>query len=43
LKPERWRSPLVEVKYREEKVGDKRHPYLIIIIIIIIRHYNPRQ
>jgi len=35
LKPERWGSPLVQEKYQEEKTCDKRHPYLIIIIIII--------
>jgi len=33
LKPERWGSPLVQEKYREEKAYDKRHPYRIIIII----------
>jgi hypothetical protein len=27
LKPERWGSPLVQEKYREEKACDKRHPY----------------
>jgi len=36
LKPERWGSPLVQEKYREEKACDKRHPYRIIIIIITI-------
>jgi len=36
LKPERWGSPLVQEKYREEKACDKRHPYRIIIIIIIL-------
>jgi hypothetical protein len=36
LKPERWGSPLVQGKYQEEKACDKRHPYRIIIIIIII-------
>jgi len=36
LKRERWGSPLVQEKYREEKACDKRHPYRIIIIIIII-------
>ena len=35
MKPERWGSPLVQEKYREEKACDKRHPYRIIIIIII--------
>ena len=35
LKRERWGSPLVQEKYREEKACDKRHPYPIIIIIII--------
>jgi len=34
LKPERWGSPLVQEKYREEKACDKTHPYRIIIIII---------
>ena len=34
LKPERW-SPLVQKKYQEEKACDKRHPYRLIIIIII--------
>ena len=36
LKRERWGSPLVQKKYQEEKVYDKRHPYRKIIIIIII-------
>jgi len=27
LKPERWGSPLVQEKYREEKACDKRHSY----------------
>jgi len=36
LKRERWGSPLVEEKYREEKACDKRHAYRIIITIIII-------
>jgi len=36
LKPERWGSPLVQVKHQEEKACDKRHPYRIIIIIIIV-------
>jgi len=36
LKRERWGSPLVQEKYREEKVCDRRHTYRIIIIIIII-------
>jgi len=36
LKPERWGSPLVQGKYREEKACDRRHPYRVIIIIIII-------
>jgi len=35
LKPERWGSPLVQEKYQTEKACDKRHPYCIIIIIII--------
>jgi len=35
LKPEQWGSPLVQEKYQEEKAYDKRHPYHIIIIIII--------
>jgi len=34
LKRERWGSPLVQEKYREEKACDKRHTYRIIIIII---------
>jgi len=47
LKPEQWGSQLVQEKYQEEKVCDKRHPYriiitttttIIIIIIIIIIH-----
>jgi len=37
LKREQWGSPLVQEKYREEKACDKRQPYCIIIIIIIIR------
>jgi len=36
LKPEQWGSPLVQEKYQEEKACDKRHPYHIIIITIII-------
>jgi hypothetical protein len=40
LKPERWGSLLVQEKYQEEKACDKRHPYRIIIIIIII---NPSE
>jgi hypothetical protein len=36
LKGERWGSPLVQGKYREGRACDKRHPYRIIIIIIII-------
>ena len=36
LKRERWGSSLVQEKYQEEKACDKRHPYCIIIIIIII-------
>jgi len=35
LKPEWWGSQLVQEKYQEEKACDKRHPYLIIIIIIM--------
>ena len=27
LKPERWGSPMVQEKYREEKACDRRHPY----------------
>jgi hypothetical protein len=36
LKRERWGSLLVQEKYREEKACDKRHPYRIITITIII-------
>ena len=36
LKPERWGSQLVQEKYQEEKAFDKRLPYCIIIIIIIV-------
>jgi hypothetical protein len=36
LKPEGWGSLLVQEKYQEEKACDKRHPYCIIIIIIIM-------
>jgi len=36
LKRERWGSPLVQEKYREEKACDRRHPHRTIIIIIII-------
>jgi len=39
LKPERWGSPLVQEKYREEKACDRRHTYHTIIIIIII-HFD---
>ena len=35
LKPERWGSPLIQKKYREEKACDRRHTYRIITIIII--------
>jgi hypothetical protein len=35
LKRERWGSPLVQEKYQEEKTCDKRHPYRIIIMIMI--------
>jgi len=35
LKPKQWGSPLVQEKYQEEKACDKRHPYHIIIIIIM--------
>jgi hypothetical protein len=37
LKPERWGSPLVQEKYRGEKVCDRRQPYRIIIIKIIVK------
>jgi hypothetical protein len=40
LKPELWRSPLVQGKCQEEKAWDKRHPYRIIIIIIINNNNN---
>jgi len=45
LKPEQWGSPLVQEKYQEEKACDKRHPYRIIIIIIIINgsHWNSNK
>jgi hypothetical protein len=36
LKLELWGSPLVQEKDREEKACDKRHPYRIIMITIII-------
>jgi len=36
LEGERWGSPLVQEKYRGEKVCDKRYPYCIIITITII-------
>jgi len=36
LKPERWGSPLVQEKCREEKACDERHPYRTIIIIIML-------
>jgi len=36
LKRERWGSPLVQEKYREEKVCDMRHTYRVIIIIIMM-------
>jgi hypothetical protein len=39
LKPERWGSPLVQEKYQGEKICDRRHPYRIIIIIIIIMNF----
>ena len=37
LKPERWGSPLVQEKYKEEKACDKIHPYCIIIVIIMTK------
>jgi len=40
LKPERWGSPLVQEKYQEEKAYDMRHPYRIIIIIIIATFFS---
>jgi len=40
LKPEQWGSPLVQEKYQEEKACDKRHPYRIIIIIIVTVRHN---
>ena len=40
MKPERWGSPLVQEKCREEKACDKRHPYRIIIIIIINKNMS---
>jgi len=40
LKRERWGSPLVHEKYREEKAYDRRNTYHIIIIIIIIMKIN---
>jgi hypothetical protein len=43
LKPERWGSLLVQEKYQEEKAYDKRHPYRIIIIIIIVICDNGRM
>ena len=36
MKRERWGSLLVQEKYRGEKACDRRHPYRVIIIIIII-------
>jgi len=44
LKPEQWGSPLVQEKYQEEKACDKRHPYRIIIIILVVQNnkcYSP--
>ena len=41
LEPERWGSLLVQEKYQAEKACDKRHPYRIIIIIIIITIDTP--
>ena len=35
LKPGWWGSTLVQERYQEEKACDKRHPYCIIITIII--------
>ena len=43
MKPELWGSPLVQEKYQEEKACDKRHPYRIIIIIIIIKLKTSRE
>ena len=37
MKPEGRGSLLVKEKYREEKACDRRHPYRLITIIIIIR------
>ena len=36
MKRERWGSPLVQEKYREEKACDRRHTYRIVMIIIMI-------
>ena len=41
LKRERWGTPLVQEKYREERARDMRQTYRIIIIIIIITLGNP--
>jgi len=36
LKRERWGSPLVQEKYREEKACDKGHPYRIIMMMMMM-------
>jgi len=36
LKPEQWGSPLVQEKYQKEKACDKRYPYRIMIMMMII-------
>jgi len=43
LKRERWGSPVVQEKYQEEKACDKRHPYRIIIVIIIERQMERKK
>jgi len=43
LKPERWGSPLVQEKYREEKACDKLYSYRIIIIWGMYIHQKKRQ
>jgi len=37
LKHERWGSPLVQEKYQEEKACNKRHPYRIIVVVVVVK------
>ena len=36
MKVERWGSPLVQEKYREEKACDKRHPFRTMMMMMMM-------